>query len=327
MSIRFRCLIVMGVAAGILGMSQLATAQLDNLPYTLKYNRGQNIQPIFQGWSRNPDGSFEMHLGYLNRNYIEELHVPVGPDNQIEPGGPDRGQPTHFHTRANRQIFSVTVPADWGDKQFVWTVTVRDKTERTVAWLQPEWEIDPITRGRRQSAEAGRNQPPTLAVDSATAVTLPARLTLRATVSDDGLPRPRAQGSRPRAVGQETPPLLQPRPGAVEAPKNVPGLGVNPRGLQVRPESPEALSVSYRVWRGPTGVTFEPGFAEVNAGTAVTTATFSVPGTYVLRACATDGRIKISAAGNPSGDARSTEIDVTVVVRGSTETATGRQSR
>ena len=171
-------------------------------------------------------------------------------------------------------------------------------------------------------------------------------------MSDDGLPTPRAQGSRPRAVGQETPPLLQPRPGAAAAPKNVPGLGVNPRGLQMRPESPEALSVSYRVWRGPTGVTFEPGFAEVNAGTAVTTVTFSVPGvtfepgfaevnsgtavttvtfsvpgTYVLRARATDGRINISAAGNPSGDARSTETDVTVVVRGNTEAAMGRRSR
>ena len=316
MSVRFRCLIVMGVAAGILGTSRSAPAQLDHLPYMLKYNRGQNIQPIFQGWSRNPDGSFEMHLGYLNRNYVEELHIPIGPDNHIEPGGPDRGQPTYFHTRVNRQIFSVTVPADWGDKEIVWTVTVRGKTERTVAWLQPEWEIDTITRGRTLSAEAARNQAPTLAVEAAHTVTLPGTLTLTATASDDGLPTPRAQGQRPRAIGQETPPLLKPPPGSVAAPKNLPGLRVNPRGRQVRPLSPEGLAVSYRVWRGPAGVTFEPGFAEVTDGTAATTATFRTPGTYVLRARATDGRIVFSSAGNPSGDAKSTELDLTVIVRG-----------
>jgi hypothetical protein len=225
MSVRFRCLIVMGVAAGIVGMSRSAPAQLDHLPYMLKYNRGQNIQPIFQGWSRNPDGSFEMHLGYLNRNYVEELHIPIGPDNHIEPGGPDRGQPTYFHTRVNRQIFSVTVPADWGDKELVWTVTVRGKTERTVGWLQPEWEIDTITRGRTLSDEAARNRPPTLAVEAAHTVTLPGTLTLTATASDDGLPTPRAQAQRPRAIGQETPPLLKPAPGSVPAgPRGVGGV-------------------------------------------------------------------------------------------------------
>ena len=220
LSIRFRYLVVFGVAAAVLGMFRDAAAQLDNLPYMLKYNRGQNVQPIFQGWSRNPDGSFEMYLGYLNRNYIEEIHVPIGPDNHIEPGGPDRSQPTYFYTRVHRTIFSVTVPADWGDKRLVWTLTVHGKTEQAVAWLQPEWEIDPVSGGRSPSAEEASNQPPTISVDPAGTVTLPVSLTLTAVVTDDGLPVARESTPRPRAIGQETPPLLQPQPGAAEAPTN-----------------------------------------------------------------------------------------------------------
>ena len=291
MTIPFRYLIAAGVVACALGTPHVATAQLDQLPYMLKYNKGQNIQPIFQGWSRNPDGSFEMHLGYLNRNYLEELHVPVGPDNNIEPGGPEQGQPTYFYTRAHRQIFSVTVPADFGNTELVWTLTVRGKTERAVAWLQPEWEIDVKTGGRAQGEEARRNEPPTLAVSTPPAVSLPATVTLTTAVTDDGLPTPRGrrQLQRNRAIGQEIPPILVPPEGTPEPPKNLPGLNVNNRGAQQRARPPEGLSVSYMIWRGPAGVGFEPAFAPVEGGTATTTATFSQPGTYVFRVRAHDG--------------------------------------
>ena len=321
-SITFRQLVVVFGVMALLGTPWETFAQLDNLPYMLKYKRGQNIQPIFQGWSRNPDGSFEMHLGYLNRNYVEELHVPIGPDNRIEPGGPDRSQPTYFYTRAHRAIFSVTVPADWGEKRLVWTLTVHGKTEQAVAWLQPEWEIDPVSGGRNPSAEAASNQPPAISVDPAGTVTLPASLTLTAVVTDDGLPVPRESTPRPRAIGQETPPLLQPRPGAAEAPTNVPGLNVNPRGRQEHPQPPQGLTVSYQVWRGPAGVAFDPSFVEVKEGRAVTMATFRAPGTYVLRARASDGRLNISAAGNRSGAAKFTDIEVPLTVSGSAS-ATG----
>ena len=72
---------------------------------------GQDIQPVFEGWSRKPDGSFLMHFGYFNRNYVEQPSIPVGPNNSIEPGGPDRGQPTVFRPRTNRNLFSVPVMA------------------------------------------------------------------------------------------------------------------------------------------------------------------------------------------------------------------------
>jgi hypothetical protein len=61
-----------------------------------RYWSGQNVVPVFEGWERNPDGSFNFVFGYFNRNYEETLDVLVGPDNNVEPGGPDQGQPTFF---------------------------------------------------------------------------------------------------------------------------------------------------------------------------------------------------------------------------------------
>ena len=281
-----------GVGLGVLGVAESAPAQLEHLPYMLKYNKGQNVQPIFQGWSRNPDGTFDMHLGYLNRNYLEELHIPIGPDNNIEPGGPDQSQPTYFYTRVHRAIFRVTVPADWGDKRLVWTLTVRGKTEQAEAWLQPEWEIDPETGGRTRGEEWLRNKAPAISLATTVAASLGRPLSLTANVTDDGLPTPSGQRQlgRNRAVGQEVPPILVPPEGTPEPPKNVPALNVNARGGQVRVDPPEGLTVSYIVWRGPADVTFEPEFVKVENGAGMTTATFSAPGTYMLQARARDGQ-------------------------------------
>ena len=53
---------------------------------------GQTVAPAFEGWEKNPDGSYNMVFGYFNRNLDEHLQVPVGADNNIEPGGPDQGE-------------------------------------------------------------------------------------------------------------------------------------------------------------------------------------------------------------------------------------------
>src|SRR5262245_50795246 len=58
-----------------------------------RFASGQHVVPAFAGWGRNPDGSFNMVFGYMNRNYEEEIDLPVGPDNMIEPGLADQGQP------------------------------------------------------------------------------------------------------------------------------------------------------------------------------------------------------------------------------------------
>ena len=120
------------------------SAQQAEYTNNFKFNRGQAIQPIFEGWSWAPDGSINMHFGYLNRNYAEQPEIPVGANNRIEPGGPDRGQPTFFYTRTNRNLFAVNVPKTFGPKEeIVWTVTFNGQTERAIGWRQAEWEIDP----------------------------------------------------------------------------------------------------------------------------------------------------------------------------------------
>jgi hypothetical protein len=223
----------------------------------------------------------------LNRNFVEELAILVGPANSIEPGGPDRGQPTFFYTRINRNLFTVTVPKDWGKQEVVWTLTAHGKTQKATAWLQPEWEIDPVggaAGGGRTSEELVKNRPPTITIGTVQPVTLPATLTLTATVSDDGLPKPGPSTRKP-AVGQETPPILQ---APTDAPVNVPILSSDPRGGRAN-ERPQGLTVSWIVWRGPAGVAFDTRAASVKDGKAVVTATFTKSGPYILRARANDG--------------------------------------
>jgi hypothetical protein len=79
----------------------------------VRFSKGQGVVPYYEGWIRRSDGSFDLVFGYLNRNYEEELAIPVGPNNSVEPGGPDRGQPTYFLSRRQARIFRVRVPNSW----------------------------------------------------------------------------------------------------------------------------------------------------------------------------------------------------------------------
>ena len=139
MKIGFRAACGIGVSMLVMLTAAGAHPQAQEFVNNFKYNRGQSIQPIFEGWSWAPDRSVNMHFGYLNRNYAEQPEVVVGPSNRIEPGGPDRGQPTFFYARTNRNLFTVNVPATWGPREeLVWTVTFNGRTERAVGWRQPE---------------------------------------------------------------------------------------------------------------------------------------------------------------------------------------------
>jgi hypothetical protein len=256
-------------------------------PLSFKFNSGQPIQPIFEGWARNADGTFAMYFGYINRNYVETPVVPIGPENKFEPGVTDRGQPTVFNTRIRRKEFSVSVPKDWGKKELVWTVTVRGVTEKAIAWLQPEWEIDPVYGGKTRSAESLKNTPPQLSVTVPSTLSMPGPLSLVAAVTDDGLPTPR-KSPRQAAVGQETPPTLKPLPDQVEVPVNVPTVAGRGRG-----QGPQGPTLTWLLWRGPAPVTFDAATSPIKDGHAAATATFTAPGTYVLRARANDGELTV----------------------------------
>jgi len=129
------------VAIGWLAMPPAASAQ------NLQYLSGQNVVPAFEGWERNPDGSFTFYFGYLNRNYREEIYVPLGPDNRLEPDHLTQPQPEHFYPRRHRFLFSVQVPADWGDRDVSWTVTfdpwhMAGIDDRMPGWAPPDLPPD-----------------------------------------------------------------------------------------------------------------------------------------------------------------------------------------
>lgn len=286
---RIRFIQAVLIATAVFAVPALAGAQPKDgfLSGNIKYNTGQSVQPIFEGWTKNPDGSYQLFFGYLNRNHVEEVQVPVGAENKLEPGGPDRGQPTYFYTRFNRQLFSVTVPADWGKKELIWTLVVHGQSERAVGWLRPDWEIaQPGTGvGSGRGGEIAKNQPPKLTLaGSAPRVAVSDAFSITATVTDDGLPAPRGRGARGGGGNANRPPAFDNPDFKGQPPTNVPSVE--------RPAPPRVtgrLQVSWFVWRGPAAVTFNPPAAGADEGKAVFNVSFAKPGEYVLRARATDG--------------------------------------
>jgi hypothetical protein len=223
----------------------------------IQYKSGVDVTPAFEGWTGNPDGSFSFYFGYLNRNYEEELEIPVGPNNAVEPGG-DRGQPTHFYPRRQHFVFKVVVPKDWGlDRKVVWTLTIRGKTNAAKGWLQPEWELNKqIIMENLGGAVDDDNEAPAISGSPGQTIKLPAGATLTVTAKDDGRPKPKPQRNG---------------------------------------EAGEGLRIFWIQYRSPGPVSFDPPEASAQYGkplTSTTKASFKVPGVYVLRATASDGSLE-----------------------------------
>ena len=176
---------------------------------------GQSISPAYEGWEQNPDGSFNLVFGYMNRNWEQEIDVPLGRDNTILPGGPDQGQPTHFYPRRNRFIFRIRVPADFGDKELVWTLTSNGQTQRAYATLKRDYFFDNLVVQANFGAggpggatpELPGNEAPSLTVqgEGTRTVRVGQPLMLGAIVRDDGVPRARPLAATdPRRPGRFT---------------------------------------------------------------------------------------------------------------------------
>jgi hypothetical protein len=260
-------LIRVPIKALIVGVSAwLAWGQ--SLPLEPLHESGAGITGAFEGWFQNADGSYSLLLGYFNRNLKQELDIPIGPGNRIEPGGPDRGQPTHFLVGRQWGMFAVKVPADFGSNKITWTIVANGQTMVIPASLKADYEISPF-----EEAAVG-NTPPTLGfeqggpyaqgprgVSAVRTVMLGNPLTLTAWVSDDAK-FTTSSGARPKTLG---PPV----------------------------------TVRWSKYRGPGNVTFAKERPEVEkteskdttagfSGKAATTATFSEPGEYVLHIVAND---------------------------------------
>ena len=283
----------------------------------VRYQRGQTIAPAFEGWERNADGSFNMVFGYMNRNYDEELEIPVGPSNFIEPGDLDQGQPTHFYTRRQEFVFKVKVPKDWGKKDLVWTISFRDHTEKAFATMLPFWELNAEVWQENRGGpalEAGNyDDPPAIKLEGSAqrTISMSEPLALTVDVTDDGRPAPRggARGAGAAAAPPAAPSaFVRDSDGGLVATGAARGgpagpVPQNPLTQAVVKLPPGVrLGVTWVLYRGtPDTVTFDPMKIPVVDGKASTKASFSKPGKYVLRGYADDG-------------VYTTPVDVTVTV-------------
>jgi hypothetical protein len=252
---------------------------------------GEAIFPVLEGWGPVKDGSTVILLGYYNRNRSATLDIPVGPDNRIEPGGPDYGQPTHFEPSQHHGLFAIKVPPNFGTSRLTWTLKANGQEAKVSFWLNPPYWVDffkhaatlnepPVVRFAADGA--GVSGPPLGFAQTLTG-TVGTPVPLRMWVSDVAGPRegPDAELAELR---RQTPPPADP----------VAIVGPNTFGGPAKRTPPAAKSdvlVHWHKYRGPGPITFSPARVPVVTGgdaakvvEAATTATFAVPGEYVLRA-------------------------------------------
>ncbi len=281
---------------------------------SLTYARGQTVSPAYEGWETADDGTNYFMFGYMNRNWEEEVIVPVGPENSFNVGGADLGdvgQPTRFLPRRNRFVFKVRVPDGFSETdELIWTLTTKGHTERAYATLRTDYFTDNVVimsetgslGAGTSSPEVRANIPPSITLEGPSTRTarVGERFTLVAFVKDDGVPKLRTtnidqirSAREAAASGQALPaPLMRP-PSRVTVGKM------------------NGLHLSWFVYRGAGEVVFDP--PQVKAwedtrtganspwaplwvpppvpedGRYETHVTFAEPGTYVLRARADDG--------------------------------------
>ena len=270
------------------------------IAYAQTYRSGQYVEPAFEGWRPNPDGSFSMMFGYMNENWEEEPDAEIGEDNFFSPGEADRGQPTHFLPRRNRFTFEVTVPSDWGDRELVWTLKVNGVERKAFATLRQDYLVDNMVIASEtgslgagtSSPESRANIPPVVTVqgDNVRVARVGEPVDLTTHVWDDGLPKPRRESTN-------TPDDLDRR--------------MMRRPSQVTVGKINGLFLSWNVYRGKGKVTFDPPLPKPWEDTRTSanspwgelwlppsvpedgiydvTVTFESPGSYLLWGRADDG--------------------------------------
>ncbi len=270
---------------------------------------GEAVYPAFEGWGPLKDGTNVLLLGYFNRNK-EAVDVPIGPDNRIEPGGPDFGQPTHFQSGRQWGVFAITTPKDFGTKKLTWTLTANGATSAVQFWLNPPYWIDFFKNG------ANGNEPPRLKFSAAgpeligpprekfvqtlsATVGQPLDLTAWAADQPPTITFEAEGGAAAGAGGAQTrkPPANEPLP-AIIGGRVISGTPAAPGGGAAAAAARERrgdIQVLWKKYRGPGDVKIATETINLENGgdakkfvEARTTATFSAPGTYWLRAQVND---------------------------------------
>jgi hypothetical protein len=276
-------LLVSAIAAGALVHGQQGTGQ-GPAPWPLSQSvreRGSSVTGAFEGWFYNKDGSVSLLAGYFNRNTKQEFDIPIGPNNRIDPGGPDQGQPTHFGPGRQYGIFTITVPKDFGQKKLTWTLVSNGQTNVITLHTKPDYVVEPFEDA------ASKNTPPVVkfAADglefsgppfgyAATyTATVGTPLELAVWIRDEG-PKLNVPEPTPRGRGRGR--------GDAAAAAAAAAAGFTP---------PPPLAVVWSMMRGAGAVKFDEARPKIDRGQngkAVVHATFSEPGEYVLRAQAND---------------------------------------
>ena len=249
------CLVAGWVIAG-----RAQTAQKP-LPLEPQRERGASITPAYEGWYTNPDGSFSMLLGYYSRNGKEALDIPVGPNNRVEPGAPDQGQPTHFESGRQWGVFVIKVPKDFGTKSITWTIVANGEANAIPLTLNKGYPISPFK-------ELGMgNQPPVLAF------------------AKDG-----AKITGPPVAVAATFTGTVNQPIAISVWAEDPKVPSDTSAALGRGFAPSTATISLHKFRGPGKVTFDKGRVPVKeqGGMVTVAGTFAAPGDYLVRVQAND---------------------------------------
>ena len=231
---------------------------------------GASVTGAFEGWFYNRDGSRSFLIGYYNRNSQQELDIPIGPNNRIEPGGPDMGQPTHFLPGRQWGMFAVPAPKDFKPTDsYIWTLTANGETASIPLRLLPDYVMSPFSEisvgntppviGFEQNGRTVQGPLASIAAAPARTASVSAPLALTIWANDDM-----------KYTSGTGAPMSTPRP---------------------------PVSVRWSKYRGPGTVTFDKARPEVEklsageggfSGKAVTNVKFGEAGDYTLHVTAND---------------------------------------
>ncbi len=272
----------------------------------LSYRSGAEIEPGYEGWRANEDGTYSLIFGYMNENWEEQPDIEVGDSNFFSPGDQDRGQPTHFLPRRNRFTFEVVVPSDWGERELVWTITHNGETNKAYGTLATDYLVDNMVIASEtgslgagtSSPESRANTAPVVTVQGETVngglvrnAKVGEEILITTHVADDGLPKPRRTTQQRTATSTQERMMRPPRRSTVG--------------------KSNGLFLSWNKYRGPGAVSFEPAQVKPWEDTRTSAnspwgvlwvppaipddgmyevrARFSEPGEYVLWGRADDG--------------------------------------
>ena len=244
-----------------------------------------------------------MFFGYMNSQLGGRVRHSDRAGERHRAGRTDQGQPTHFYPRRNPFLFTIRVPKDFGTQELIWTLTTNGKTMKAYASLKTDYQIDPQTISTEVGGDGGSlrdelrtNVAPELKVegDKRRTVKVGQPVSLAVIARDpDNIPARRAPGAAsPRRRLRSF--IARSRRPSCRVRRACDSRGWSTAATRRRVKfSPEQM----KTWtdsRAYANSPWSPPYVLPEPppdNRWVATATFSEPGTYVLRGVASDGSL------------------------------------